>query len=492
MAAKKKAKKEVEVIEAEIVEEVKTAPESIDLNNYVLLKDNYNQISDTVNAIRGLLNDTVNNYLKIGYLLSSITDDKLKELGCDSIYDFSKENFDLGVTSTKNFINVYKKFGVINNDVNYSPNYMMHFISLKEEFKDFSMSQLVELLPVPDEDFDKFTPDMTCKDIRALKKIGQLTDFESDFYSKVKKAFLEIWGKVYQSLNFETKNKIDDMKFILDGNGSYSFNIPCLGKNIILKIQSFIKSNDFSIYIESPRISYPIVYETFYCKFNEDYLACVDDIIKFINNDCYKYIEKNVSSKSSAVSPANVLSEMIRQRIDKYIGTMMDLTDFIHGDFFEFYKYARDNNLDNFIDIQDKLCNYRFIPNVLFNQVFELIEFDYYTFKLKKVLFENSPNGNNPNYTLELIISWYYGLYFNLYWDDSSHETFSLDDLDKYLKINTSNRDEPYLFNSVFSMFYYFAKMWAEEEYNNRSNDEESDDEDYDDEDNDDDESEAI
>lgn len=484
MAAKKKAKKEVEVIEAEVVEEVKTAPESIDLNNYVLLKDNYNQISATVNAIRGLLHDTVNNYLKIGYLLSSLTDDNLKELGCDSIYDFSKENFDLGVTSTKNFINVYKKFGVISNDdINYSPNYMMHFISLKEEFKDYSMSQLVELLPVDDDEIEKFTPDMTCKDIRALKKLGQLTDFENYFYEKVKKAFLEIWGKVYQSLNFETKNKIDDMKFILDGNGSYSFNIPCLGKNIVLKIQSFIKSNDFSIYVESPRISYPIVYKTFYCKFNEDYLSCVDDIIKFINNDCYKYIEKNITtSKNSAGSPASILSSMIEKRISNYIGRNMDFTEFITGDFYEFYKYARDNNLDNFIEKQDKLCNYRYIPHFLFKQMFELIQFDYYDFKLRKVLFDNSPNGNNPNYTLELVISGYYGIYFKLYWDDSYYETFRLEDLDKYLQINTSDVAEPELFNSVFSMLYYFAKMWAEEEYNNRSNDEESDEEDYDDE----------
>lgn len=490
MAAKKKAKKEVEVIEAEVIEEVKTAPESIDLNNYVILRENYDVISETVNTIRGLLSDTVDNYLKIGYLLNSITDEKLKELGCDSIYEFSKANFNLGITSTKNFINVYKKFGEKTSNIDCLPSSQVHFIRLKNEFKDFSMSQLVELLPVSDENFDKFSPDMTCKDIRALKKASQLTDFESDFYEKVKKAFFEIWNKVYQSLNFETINKINDENFILDGYGSFTFNIPCLGEYIIFEINSDVKTGKFSIYIEPNNCSFSNVYKSFSFKLDEDYLARVNNIIKFINNDCYEYLEKNISSKNKVKSPDDVLSKMIEKKIDKYIGTMMRLSDFEDGDFYDFYEYAKKNSITSYIRDQDNLRKYSLIPYDIFLQEFELVRFDLYKFKLKKVLFENSPYGNNPNYSLVLVIDTYRGLYFSIYWDDLWHDDFILDSLENYLDVDTLDQNENYKFNSIFSIYYYFAKVWAEDRYNNRSNHEEFDEDDYDDEDNDVDESE--
>ena len=192
MAAKKKnEKKETEIIEAELVSDNKL----ISIDKYFTLKESYDDIEITVNLIRKFLNDTINNYLKIGYLLSNINENQLKELGCESIYEFSKENFDLGVTSTKNFINVYKKFGSNGNSINSLPlEYIPSYITLKDEYKDYSMSQLVELLPVADDEIEKFNPEMTCKEIRALKKQSQLTDFENDFYEKVKNVFLKLWN----------------------------------------------------------------------------------------------------------------------------------------------------------------------------------------------------------------------------------------------------------------------------------------------------------
>ena len=171
MVKKKAAVPDTQIVEAEIVENNNL----LSLKEFVSLKDNYDNLKDIVNLVRGLLNNTVMNYLKIGYLLNSINEQQLKDLGCDSIYDFSKQNFNLGVTSTKNFINVFKRFGECELPYeNFAVKYAEGYVRLKDEFKEYSMSQLVELLPVEDEDLEKFSPDMTTTEIRSLKKINQL------------------------------------------------------------------------------------------------------------------------------------------------------------------------------------------------------------------------------------------------------------------------------------------------------------------------------
>ena len=488
MAAKKKpTKKDVEVIEAEVVNEVETAPESIvDINNYGELKKSYDEISETVNTIRGLLNDTVNNYLKIGCLLSSISDEKLKELGCDSIYEFSKQNFNLGVTSTKNFINVYQKFGEYKCDYDdMGPRYIPNFVYLKEEFKDYSMSQLVELLPVADEDFDKFNPEMTCKEIRALKKQSQLTDYENEFYDKVKNSFLEIWDNVFYALSFETKNKIDGKEIIFDKNGSYSFNLPCCGKNIVIKLNTNVKNNRFVIYIETPRIDYNQKYQSF--NFNYDGIwDNSDDIVKFINDDCYNFINSGNNEKTSDNS-SKIVNEAINKISEKYVNKFICLPGFKLGDFLDFYficvKYEYTSICETF-DFLDKLINVPYSKDNIFGYDFKLIYFSRYNISLEKILFENSPTGNNPDYELKIQIvneTIKFRLGYNGY-----YQSFDLSNIfEKYYLVDFSKENIQSAFNSIFDMYLYFAKKYAFDKYEEWKKEEleranEPEDEDYD------------
>lgn len=84
----------------------------------------------------------------------------LVSFGCYDIYQFAKLRFGFGTTTTKNFLAIYDKFMIADG---------MNTPMLKEEFKDYGYSQLVELVSV-ESHLDEFSPSMTVKEIRKKKK----------------------------------------------------------------------------------------------------------------------------------------------------------------------------------------------------------------------------------------------------------------------------------------------------------------------------------
>ena len=86
---------------------------------------------------------------------------------CKDIFELSQQEFNLCKTTVKNVIGVATRFGYL-------------FTSIKDEFKEYNYSQLVEMLPLSDEQIKLVSPDMTQQEIRALKKAqikkSQLTD----------------------------------------------------------------------------------------------------------------------------------------------------------------------------------------------------------------------------------------------------------------------------------------------------------------------------
>lgn len=102
-------------------------------------------------------------FLNIAYLLHELKKFSWSNFscyGCSDFYDFSKSRFGLGVTTTKNFLAIYDKFMITDG---------MNVPMLKEEFKDYGYSQLVELVSV-ESHLDDFSPKMTVKEIRKKKK----------------------------------------------------------------------------------------------------------------------------------------------------------------------------------------------------------------------------------------------------------------------------------------------------------------------------------
>lgn len=76
--------------------------------------------------------------------------------GCKDIYDFAEKRFGFGRTSVKNFLAIYDKF--------------IDGVTVKPAFRDYSYSQLTELVSIPSLKLSDFSADMTIKQIREKKK----------------------------------------------------------------------------------------------------------------------------------------------------------------------------------------------------------------------------------------------------------------------------------------------------------------------------------
>lgn len=107
-----------------------------------------------------LINDSFLSVAFRLYQLKAHCFGSLVAYGCADIYEFAKKRFGFGTTTTKNFLAIYDKFMITDG---------MNVPMLKEEFKDYGYSQLVELVSV-ESHLDDFSPKMTVKEIRKKKK----------------------------------------------------------------------------------------------------------------------------------------------------------------------------------------------------------------------------------------------------------------------------------------------------------------------------------
>ena len=111
-----------------------------------------------VKALDEAYDEVRGNFLKISALLTSIvanTND-FKIFGCNNIFEFAKKRWDYGSTSVKNFLSIGLKF--------------MEGAELLPGYETYSYSQLVELLPVPEDMLHEFNAGMTVAEIRRKKK----------------------------------------------------------------------------------------------------------------------------------------------------------------------------------------------------------------------------------------------------------------------------------------------------------------------------------
>lgn len=148
------------------------------MNNEITLETvkNYKNI---IKKIFDYSKDALLNFMHLGQLLKRVKEYKLYEIEeFQSVYDFALNKFGYKETSVKNFIAVFEKYAD-SEDLDYD------YFYIKEEYKNYSFTSLVELLPVPEEEIkENYTPEMSVKEIRQTKVISQLTD---QLQEKVKK-----------------------------------------------------------------------------------------------------------------------------------------------------------------------------------------------------------------------------------------------------------------------------------------------------------------
>lgn len=152
--------KKSDVIDVEVV--------SADLQPAANLIENY-KASCEFNNIRNQINNCINavkeNYLKLGKLFDYVIKKQYyKQLDYKSFEEFIEGEYGFSFRTANNFIAIYRKFAKAEDD-----SFNTYYIELKPEYKDYNMSQLVELVAVPEDKIKEFKPTMTRQQIRENK-----------------------------------------------------------------------------------------------------------------------------------------------------------------------------------------------------------------------------------------------------------------------------------------------------------------------------------
>lgn len=118
---------------------------------------------ESMRVIGEELQKTKQSFIKIGWHLKHIKDRGLYGRdGYSSIYEFAKDKFHISQSTATRFMNLCMEFSVGSD----SP-------ELDRKYEGFTVSQLVEMLPLGQEQKEKVTPDMTVRQIREIKNGGK-------------------------------------------------------------------------------------------------------------------------------------------------------------------------------------------------------------------------------------------------------------------------------------------------------------------------------
>lgn len=117
-------------------------------------------LEDAEVYIQANLQSAARSVIAIGYYLKCVRDGGLyQEAGFDNINEYAAARFGFSRSNTKRYIDRCIKFSSGGN----SP-------VLDDRYKDFSRSQLQEMLDLDQEQLEQVTPDMTVRQIRAMKQ----------------------------------------------------------------------------------------------------------------------------------------------------------------------------------------------------------------------------------------------------------------------------------------------------------------------------------
>lgn len=111
-------------------------------------------------------------YIRLGFHLDEFDCcGYYEDFGYDNLYDFCENNLGLDKSAVSRCINVYREFNA-SGETKYISGTKSSgcAMELADRWKNYSYTQLCEMLPLSDEDRKKILPDMTVKQIREFKK----------------------------------------------------------------------------------------------------------------------------------------------------------------------------------------------------------------------------------------------------------------------------------------------------------------------------------
>lgn len=125
-------------------------------------------LEDAEVFIRSNLQSAVRSVIATGFYLKHIRDNELYlEAGYKNINEYAMDRFGLSASATSRYITRNTRFSRGGN----SP-------LIDDRFKDFSKSQLQEMLGISDEQLEQVTPDMTVREIRSMARPKEIPYIE--------------------------------------------------------------------------------------------------------------------------------------------------------------------------------------------------------------------------------------------------------------------------------------------------------------------------
>ncbi len=130
------------------------------LNKARLIEPEKVGYEDSIDIIREELQKTRKSFIKIGWYLKHIHDNKFYEQGdYANIYDFAMEKFRFSQPTTTRYIKLCEEFSVNHN----SP-------ELDQKYEDYNISQLFEMISMKQDQIEQVSPEMTVTEIREIKR----------------------------------------------------------------------------------------------------------------------------------------------------------------------------------------------------------------------------------------------------------------------------------------------------------------------------------
>ena len=121
------------------------------------------KLKEDISSARDKINGLKKDFVRIGYLLRKIDDNKLYEQdGYKSIAEFAKKECNLSPSDVSRFIKINKRYSIDGN----SP-------ELREEFLEYGQSKLAAMLTLPDSDLAMIDPQTSREDIRELNRFNK-------------------------------------------------------------------------------------------------------------------------------------------------------------------------------------------------------------------------------------------------------------------------------------------------------------------------------
>lgn len=204
------------------------------------------ELNQEEQEIRNNLGGIVKNFVRTGWSLSRIDRSGAYKLkGFRSITDYARETFGMSPDGVSRFIRVYEKYSLPGD----TP-------ELKEEYREYNFSQLVEMLQIPESDRIMIHPEAKREDIRELARFNKenkpLLNRQQDPDEILKEAVEEFFrlrksdlNQIYEKYGISpyTEDEVKEMAMFLYHGKSKRFR----NENIFIILypnQIFVKGSD--------------------------------------------------------------------------------------------------------------------------------------------------------------------------------------------------------------------------------------------------------